>query len=105
MVLLHAKYGTLVSARLAFSFGVNVGRKDHLFPLFSFFDDELAELSRRACKWWAYASQVSRDFRVSNGGVDLAVELANDLGRRLLQSNSFCAACRSAVSKPSVNQE
>src|SRR5262249_45360693 len=59
---------------------------DHLGPLVGFRGDELPEVGRTARdQHAAELREASLDLRVGQGGVDLLVELVNDLGRRALR--------------------
>src|SRR5215472_19257539 len=65
------------------SLRLDVGRPDHLGPLFGFVGDQFSELSRRS--WQRHAAEVSETglyLRVVESRVDLLVELVDDLGRR-----------------------
>src|ERR1700730_13499103 len=62
------------------SVDLHVGRPDHLAPLLGFFGDELAKVSRRSCK--RHGAQVGKprlDLGIAETGVDLLVELLDDL--------------------------
>src|SRR5262245_55987767 len=74
----------------AASVGLDVGRPDHLGPLLGLFGDELAEIGGRADK--RRASKVGKPrlhLGIGEAGVDLLVELVDDLRRRVL---AYCAA-------------
>src|SRR5438132_1452826 len=65
------------------SFRLDVCRPDHLAPLLGFVSDKAAKVGRRHRHW--RASQVSEprlDLMIGESGVDLLVELLDDLGRR-----------------------
>src|SRR6266571_2728440 len=67
-------------ARLPALFRLDIGRPDHLGPLFGFLGDELAELGGRTGKY--RAAQVSEprlQLGIGEPGVNLLVELVGDL--------------------------
>src|SRR5215472_2039684 len=69
----------------AASVGLDVGRPDHLGPLFGVICDELSEIGGRADK--RRASKVGKPrlhLGIGEAGVDLLVELVDDLRRRVL---------------------
>src|SRR5215831_1400564 len=64
---------------------IDVGRPDHLAPFLGLVGDELAEVHGRACEY--RAAQVGKprvELAIGKGGIDLLVELVDDLRRRLL---------------------
>src|SRR5262249_7325974 len=67
------------------SLGLDVGRPDHLAPLLGVVGDELSEIDGRADK--RRASKVGKPrlhLGIGEAGVDLLVELVDDLRRRVL---------------------
>jgi len=82
--------GTAASLRL------DVGRPDHLAPLFGFLGDHLAEVSGREREH--VAAQVGKarlDLGIGKASVDLLVELLDYLGRRGLRcAESGARGCR-----------
>src|SRR4029453_6262014 len=86
--------GTAVSVRL------DVGRPDHLGPLLGFVGDELAEIGGRADK--RRASKVGKPrlhLGIGEAGVDLLVELVDDLRRRVLGYTDAIPVARSIPRK------
>ena len=68
------------------SLRLDVGRPDHLAPLLGFVGDELAEVGGRARKRRAAEVGEPRlDLGIGEAGVDLLVELVDDLGGRVLR--------------------
>src|SRR3954471_15875558 len=64
---------------------LHIGGADHLAPLLGLGGDELAELGGRAGQHRAAQfGQPRLQFRIGKTGVDLLVELVDDIGRRLL---------------------
>src|SRR5262245_65270046 len=58
---------------------------DHLGPLLGFVGDELAEVDGRACRRDAPKVCKARlQFGIDEAGIDLSVELVDDLGGRVL---------------------
>src|SRR5205807_2643006 len=73
----HPALGGLASLHL------DVGRLDHLGPLFGFFNDELSEIGRRARDYDAAKIDEPRlDLGIGKGRVALLVDCGDDLGRR-----------------------
>src|SRR5215212_10714580 len=71
-----------VSRRWPVSFRLDVGRADHLAPFLSFVGDQLAKVGWRAGDH--PAAEVGKphlQLRISQPGVDLIVELGDDLCR------------------------
>src|SRR5262245_49634220 len=65
------------------SFRLDVGPPDHLCPLCRVVRDELLEVGGRAAKHRAsLLDKPGLDNRIGDSGVDLPVELFNDLGGR-----------------------
>src|SRR5262245_27835017 len=61
-------------------FRFDASRPDHLRPLHRFVCDELGELGRRAYKWRVAQVRDPRlDLGISEGRVDLIIDLFNDL--------------------------
>src|SRR5262249_47295952 len=66
------------------SIRLDVGSPDHFRPLLGFINDQLAEIGGRAGRRGAPHVDESRlDLWVRQPGVDLPVELVDDLGRRV----------------------
>src|SRR5258707_13558727 len=66
------------------SLRLDVRRSDHFAPLLGFVGDELSEVGRRAWKHGAaQVSEPSLDLGIGESGVELVVELVNDLGGRV----------------------
>src|SRR5438093_7685737 len=69
---------------IARSFRLDAGKLDDLGPLFGFVGDELFEVRRRAGEHRAAEiSEPRLHPRIGEAGVDLLVELLDDLGRRV----------------------
>src|SRR5215475_13763643 len=67
------------------SLGLDVRLADYFAPLLGFFDDVLAEVDGRAGEWGlAKIGKPRLYLGVGEGGIDLAVEFANDLRGRVL---------------------
>ena len=69
----------------ALSLRLDVGRPDHLRPLFLVIYDESREVGRRA--WKHRPAKIGKsclDLGISEGGIDFLVELVDDFGRRVL---------------------
>src|SRR5215510_6328328 len=65
--------------------GLDVGRPDHLAPLFGFIRDELAELGRRhRHRGVAEVGKPDLHSRISKGGFNFLVEPLDDFGRSVL---------------------
>src|SRR4051812_2863628 len=77
------------------SFALDICGPDHVPPLLSFFGDELGEVRRRDHQ--RGATQVGEprlDLRIGKRGIDLAVELVDDLSRRVLgRADTLPTAC------------
>src|SRR3954468_10357059 len=70
--------------RISSSARLDAQRLDHLAPFFRFIGDEFAESGGRARKDWAGELGEPRlDLGIGKARVDLVVERANDLGRRV----------------------
>src|SRR5215813_12088399 len=68
---------------VAWSFRLDVGPPDHLCPLCRVVRDELLEVGGRAAKRRAsLLDKPGLDNRIGDSGVDLPVEIFNDLGGR-----------------------
>src|SRR5262245_54105636 len=66
------------------SLGFDVGGVDHLGPLLGFFGNERPEIARRATEnKAAELDELSLQLGLGEAGIDLLVELIDDLGRRL----------------------
>jgi hypothetical protein len=64
---------------------LDVREFDHLGPLLSLLGDQLIEIRRRARKRGrAQLCGAGLNLRIGEGGIDLAVELVDDLGRCVL---------------------
>src|SRR5215472_16948152 len=77
---------------VAWSFRLDVGPPDHICPFCRVVRDEFLEVGGRAAKHRAsLLDKPGLDNRIGNSGVDLPVELFNDLGgrapSRLIQSD------------------
>src|SRR5262245_50873634 len=65
---------------------LDVGGPDHLGPFFGFAGDELAQFGRRhRHRRPAEFDETCLKLGIGEGGIDLFVELADDLGRRALR--------------------
>src|SRR5262245_25793327 len=65
------------------SFRLYTGELDHLAPLLGFVGDQLAKVCGRTGKNHAtHVGELRLEFAISESGVDLRVELVDDLGRR-----------------------
>jgi hypothetical protein len=73
---------------------LDVGGPDHLAPLLCFGGNMLSELGWRTGKHdGAQVGKLLLDFWVGERGIDLSVELVDDLGRRVLgRADSLPAA-------------
>ena len=79
----NGRYG--ISAAAVASVCLDVGRPDHLAPLLGFVGDELSEVGGRARKH--RAAQIGEPrlhLGIGEAGIDLLVELLDDLGGRVL---------------------
>src|SRR5215471_11847681 len=76
------------AARIPTLLRLDVGRPDHLAPLFCLLDDNLVEFSRRARKRrCAQVSEPRRDLGIGEPRIDLFVELVDDLDGRVPRSS------------------
>src|SRR5229473_2093004 len=74
---------------------LDTGRADQPAPLVSFAGDELTEFGRRARKGRAAKiGQSCLQFGVGDGGVDLLVELVDDIRRRVVRRANALPAAR-----------
>src|SRR6202023_957522 len=66
------------------SFRLDVRELDHLGPFLGFIGNELAEIGRRAGKWHgAQSGKPLLQGGIGEAGIDLLVELVDDVGRRV----------------------
>src|ERR1700683_4281354 len=64
------------------SLRLDVRRLDHFGPFLGFIGNELAEIGRRAGKWHgAQSGKARRQRGMGEAGIDLLVELVDDVGR------------------------
>jgi hypothetical protein len=82
----------------------DIGGLDYLAPFFRFLSDKLSKVSRRGREWRAAeSSNVVPDFWVTKAGINLLVELVDDVGGCFSRRNTSGVEGKAEVQGPGRN--